>query len=64
MNANMYNKVNLEIVEALRHIVGEGNVLVGAEEMEPFAHDEAVGRRDKDLSGAGRRRDGAGPLGD
>jgi len=45
MNANMYNKVNLEIVETLRHIVGEGNVLVGAEDMEPYAHDEVVGLR-------------------
>lgn len=64
MNANMYKKVNLEIVEALRHIVGEGNVLTSAEEMEPYTHDEVVGLRDKDLSGAGRRPDGAGPLGD
>jgi len=45
MNANMYNKVNLEIVEALRQIVGEGNVLTGAEDMEPYAHDEVVGLR-------------------
>lgn len=64
MNAYVYNRVTPEIVEALRHIVGEGNVLVGAEDMEPYAHDEVVGLRDKDLSGAGRRPDGAGPLGD
>jgi len=64
MNAYVYNRVTPEIVEALRQIVGEGNVLVGAEDMEPYAHDEAVGLRDKDLSGAGRRADGAGPLGD
>lgn len=45
MNANVYNKVTPEIVEALRQIVGEGNVLTSAEEMEPYTHDEAVGLR-------------------
>ena len=39
MNAYVYNRVTLEIVEALRHIVGEGNVLTSAEEMEPYTHD-------------------------
>ncbi len=45
MNAYVYNRVTPEIVEALRHIVGEGNVLTSAEEMEPYTHDEAVGLR-------------------
>ena len=41
----MYKKVDEHIVEALRRIVGEGNVLLGAEAMEPYAHDEVVGLR-------------------
>ena len=41
----MYNKVDARIVEDLRRIVGEGNVLVDAEEMEPYTHDEVVGLR-------------------
>jgi len=41
----MYNKVTPDIVDALRRIVGEGNVLVSAEDMEPYAHDETVGLR-------------------
>jgi len=41
----MYRKVAADIVEALRQIVGEVNVLVGAEEMEPYTHDEVVGLR-------------------
>jgi glycolate oxidase len=41
----MYNKVNEYIIDALRGIVGEGNVLLGAEAMEPYAHDEVVGLR-------------------
>src|SRR5512136_3408346 len=41
----MYKKVNEHIVEALCRIVGEGNVLLGAEAMEPYAHDEVVGLR-------------------
>ena len=41
----MYNEVNVDIIEALRQIVGQGNVLVSAEEMEPYAHDEVVGLR-------------------
>ena len=40
-----YNKVSTDIVETLRQIVGEGNVLVGAEEMEPYTHDEVMGLR-------------------
>jgi glycolate oxidase len=41
----MYKRVDEPIVEALRRIVGEGNVLLGAEAMEPYAHDEVVGLR-------------------
>jgi len=41
----MYNKITPDIVEALRQIVGEGDVLVDAEAMEPYAHDEVVGLR-------------------
>jgi len=44
----MYGKVNGEVVEALRQIVGGGNVLVGAEDdeaVEPYTHDEVVGLR-------------------
>jgi len=41
----MYNKVNADIVEALRRIVGAGNVLAGAEALEPYTHDEVVGLR-------------------
>jgi glycolate oxidase len=41
----MYNKVTPAIVEALRQIVGEGNVLVEAHDMESYAHDETVGLR-------------------
>jgi len=41
----MYNKVDARIVEDLRRIVGEGNVLAGADQMEPYTHDEVVGLR-------------------
>ena len=41
----MYNKVDARIVEDLRRIVGEQHVLAGAEEMEPYTHDEVVGLR-------------------
>jgi glycolate oxidase len=41
----MYNKITPDIVEALRQIVGEGDVLVDAEAMEPYTHDEVVGLR-------------------
>jgi lactate dehydrogenase (NAD+,ferredoxin) subunit LctD len=41
----MYKKVDEHIVEALRRIVGDGNVLLSAEAMEPYAHDEVVGLR-------------------
>jgi len=41
----MYNKVNADIIAALQRIVGEGNVLVGAEALEPYAHDQVVGLR-------------------
>jgi glycolate oxidase len=41
----MYKKVDGHIIDALRRIVGDGNVLLGAEAMEPYAHDEVVGLR-------------------
>ena len=41
----MYNKITPDIVQALRQIVGESGVLAGAEEMEPYTHDEVVGLR-------------------
>ena len=41
----MYNKVTPNIIEALRQIVGENNILTSAEDMEPYAHDEVVGLR-------------------
>ena len=40
-----YKKVNNEIVEELRRIVGENNVLATDEDMEPYTHDEVVGLR-------------------
>ncbi|MFH2075368.1 MAG: FAD-binding oxidoreductase, partial [Pseudomonadota bacterium] len=39
----MYRKVDARIVTALHQIVGEGNVLIGNEKMEPYTHDEVVG---------------------
>jgi glycolate oxidase len=41
----VYNRVTPAIVEELRRIVGDGNVLVNPEAMEPYAHDETVGLR-------------------
>ncbi|MBM4429398.1 MAG: FAD-binding oxidoreductase, partial [Chloroflexi bacterium] len=41
----MYKEVDAGIVEALRQIVGENNVLLSAEDMEPYTHDEVVGLR-------------------
>jgi glycolate oxidase len=41
----MYSRVSADMVEALCQIVGEGNVLVGAEAMETYTHDETVGLR-------------------
>jgi glycolate oxidase len=40
-----YNKVDGDIVEALRQIVGVDNVLFDADGMEPYTHDEVVGLR-------------------
>jgi len=39
----MYNAVNPDIVDALRKIVGEENVLLAAEDLERYSHDEVVG---------------------
>ena len=41
----MYNPVTSEVVEALRQTVGEVNVLVDDEALEPYTHDETVGLR-------------------
>ncbi len=41
----MYEKVNADIIEALQRIVGSENVLVDAEALEPYTHDETVGLR-------------------
>lgn len=41
----MYNKVDTAIVKALQEIVGGRNVLVDAEALEPYTHDEVVGLR-------------------
>ncbi len=44
----MYNKVTVDIVEALRQIVGQDDVFFGAgdaEAIEPYTHDEVVGLR-------------------
>ncbi len=41
----MYHSVTNTITDELRRIVGEARVLRGAEEMEPYAHDEVVGLR-------------------
>ena len=41
----MYKQVNTDMVEALRRIVGDANVLCDAERMEPYTHDHVVGLR-------------------
>ncbi|MGQ9492503.1 MAG: FAD-binding oxidoreductase [Anaerolineae bacterium] len=41
----MYNKIDTQVVAELRQIVGEGNVLVKREDLEPYTHDEVVGLR-------------------
>src|SRR5512136_1260063 len=41
----MYNPVNPDIIQALRQIVGDANVLCDAERMEPYTHDHVVGLR-------------------
>jgi glycolate oxidase len=41
----MYNRVGPEVLEALRLIAGEGNVLADDGAMEPYTHDETVGLR-------------------
>jgi glycolate oxidase len=38
-----YNRITPEILETLRQIVGPDNVLLDAEAVEPFTHDETVG---------------------
>ncbi len=41
----MYQVVTPHIIESLRQIVGEGNVLVDAEALDRYSHDETVGLR-------------------
>jgi glycolate oxidase len=41
----VYKKVDSDIVERLRQIVGAANVLTDADVMEPYSHDEVVGLR-------------------
>ena len=41
----MYKKVDASIIEALRQIVGQDDVLVRSKELEPYTHDEVVGLR-------------------
>jgi glycolate oxidase len=41
----MYNPVNPDIIQALRWIVGDADVLCDAERMEPYTHDHVVGLR-------------------
>jgi glycolate oxidase len=41
----MYDKVDADIIQALRQIVGADDVLVSAEALEPYSHDEVVGLR-------------------
>ena len=37
-----YSKIDGDIVDRLKLIVGEENVLVSSEEMEPYSHDEVT----------------------
>ena len=39
----MYRKVDSFIVAGLKEIVGQANVLVGDEALEPYSHDQTVG---------------------
>jgi glycolate oxidase len=41
----MYKPVTPELVNALRRIVGNSHVLIDAEALEPYSHDETVGLR-------------------
>ena len=41
----MYATVTPQVVESLRRIVGAENVLVDAEDLERYTHDETVGLR-------------------
>ncbi|MCP4592139.1 MAG: FAD-binding oxidoreductase, partial [bacterium] len=43
-----YERVDVDVVEALRRIVGDGDVFFGAEDaeaIEPYTHDEVIGLR-------------------
>jgi glycolate oxidase len=41
----MYNKVDGDVIQALRQIVGEQDLLIDTEEIEPYTHDEVIGLR-------------------
>ncbi len=45
MPKTTYNRVDAQIIDDLRSIAGSKQVLVSAEDMEPYAHDEVVGLR-------------------
>jgi len=39
----MYNKLNPDLIEQLRKIVGKDQILIDEERMEPYSHDKVVG---------------------
>ena len=41
----MYGKVNKEILDRLRGILGEQDLLISQEDLEPYSHDETLGMR-------------------
>jgi glycolate oxidase len=41
----MYNKVDADVLAELRRIMGDGQILLSREDMEPYTHDEVVGLR-------------------
>ncbi len=45
MPSEIYNRVDGQLLDHLRAIVGEGSVLVDPEDMEPYTHDEVAGFR-------------------
>jgi len=61
----LYNKVNAAIVSALQDIVGEKNVLLDPEVLEPYTHDEVVGLyADPEVVVRGAADEPQGQLGD
>jgi glycolate oxidase len=41
----MYNKVDADVIAELRRIMGDGQILLSREDMDPYTHDEVVGLR-------------------